>query len=261
LKIYIIEARELATLEASKMVNAFAQMRLADQETRSRIIPNTLKPQWNDIYNLYFLSETIDSEVEDASQTLSVEICDEQPGTEPVVLGKCEVSVPDERTDDQAMQIMWKVLHDGQNKATTGRLRLGVQYIFDLVRLKDAEIRAEQGNLAQTEAELTTLLESSSRVCSTDPQVNLGPFDVIVSQGRDPFRRNPTSIPKRDSPLKQRLSELVEKRAEAEAEAVPKVAPVIMGGFIVPNAAAKSSGVFFALALLAVVSHNDFVNV
>jgi hypothetical protein len=81
--------------------------------------------------------------------------------------GVCELELPDDRNNDQETQTMWKVLRDEEGNDTEGRLRVGLQYVFDPVRQVDSRLRRFEQEKSKLQEEFTRLSDITQALTST----------------------------------------------------------------------------------------------
>ncbi len=102
----------------------------------------------------------------DPREKLNVAVWNESTGGKDSLQGMCVAELPDDGSNEQDMQASWKPLYDEDGKETAARLRIGVQYLFDPIKLIDAKIRQKEEEKFKVQEELNQLVEFNKRVAS-----------------------------------------------------------------------------------------------
>ncbi len=87
-------------------------------------------------------------------------------------MGKCEYGLPMEQGYDQRMLTEWLTLSSADGKQSRGRIRVGIQYIYDQVKMLESTIRQREEEKQTHLAELTTtqrVLDTTSSTAVSHP--------------------------------------------------------------------------------------------
>eukprot|EP00829_Urostomides_striatus_P010690 TRINITY_DN2539_c0_g1_i1.p1 TRINITY_DN2539_c0_g1~~TRINITY_DN2539_c0_g1_i1.p1 ORF type:complete len:295 (+),score=88.38 TRINITY_DN2539_c0_g1_i1:63-947(+) len=123
LKIWVKEAKNLPPMDVNGLSDPYTIVTYASQAAKTRIIKNTLNPNWNEVFSFTVIDE---------KEKIHVAVWDEDTIKKDDFEGTCELEIPDPQTDDQTMKTEWKVLYDEESRETTGKINIGLQYIYDL---------------------------------------------------------------------------------------------------------------------------------
>lgn len=98
------------------------------------------------------------SDVENVDSRINVVVFNEGASESENIQGSCVIDLPAEQTHDQLMYQAWFDLLDASGRPSPGKIRLGIQYIYDQVRLfetliqrKEEECRGIDEELKKTE--------------------------------------------------------------------------------------------------------------
>ena len=177
-------------------------------------------------------------------------------------VGKCTVKLPDEKFNDQAMKIMWKPLYDEKEKETPGRLKIGVQYVYDQTKLMETQFAKNMQDIVETETELSTIANSFLRLTRMlSFNEYLGIFDVIVMRDEIELRTETSELIKewrgkiKSSPRKQQrmIGVLADMTEEFLQQRIP-VEKIKQHAYIL-------IWIYFGLSILSTFFREDFLNV
>lgn len=169
------------------------------------------------------------------------------------VLGKCTAKVPSGPNYDQRMITEWFDLTTAKGESG-GRIRLGIRYIYDQVKLFDSvlERRSEEQKLLLKELEDTqTVLDQTS-----------SPFEVLINPDKNILERDKNgAISPLDNAFDKLTTVLSGRVGSAENYVVDKISGLPQPGMRWGNIAQIGSGVYAILALIVAFTNEDFINV
>ncbi len=172
-KVYVIEAQELVATGFTGSADPYAAVYVGNQKSRTNAMPNTLQPVWNEMLSLYVPQDytRFSSFVDNPNDKMHIVVWDSTAAEGADPLGKCEYALPMEHGYDQRMITEWVPLVSQDGRQSRGRIRLGIQYIFDQALMLDTVIKRREEEKDTLMTELTStqkILDITSSISASD---------------------------------------------------------------------------------------------
>lgn len=220
------------------------------QKAQTKTLRNIVNPQWNDVYSLYDIFNDF-SNVKNPGEAIYIAVWDEGQTGKAELQGKCTLNLPEKDPSEQTMQLLWKVLYDENNRETSGRLRVGVQYIYDEEKFYSSEIARKKNETEKIESELKKLSEYTNLISN--------PFEIIINQEQS------VGSQRVSSGILGKSQEILINKEKGRVEKYFDIIEKMMRLYIeIDKVRSKINlilWVFFALSFLTAFLREDFINV
>ena len=175
----MIEAQDLRS--DNYAVDPYVEIYFGKQSSKTKTASNTLSPVWNEYTSLYI--KYIFSFVDDEDDAIKIAVMNFNDSETP--LGICSKFLPRDENYEQNMITEWIPLTSVNGNKGYGKIRLGVQYIYDQVKFMDAYIdkREEEYKNVYEENEYT----------KNNLKETFEPFNVIIHEEEEPKLSNDTN--------------------------------------------------------------------
>eukprot|EP01022_Parablepharisma_sp_SALTPOND_P004770 TRINITY_DN120935_c1_g1_i1.p1 TRINITY_DN120935_c1_g1~~TRINITY_DN120935_c1_g1_i1.p1 ORF type:complete len:333 (+),score=44.07 TRINITY_DN120935_c1_g1_i1:2452-3450(+) len=162
LKVDVVEASRF-----SEDASFYVVVHFENQTFKTKPAPGP-SPAWEEVFTLYYLIQPFtNSSVFDPNEKVNIAVWCETGNGSDTFKGICVGELPEDHLNDQEMVTEWKTLVDEEGQPIPQKVKIGIQYLFDPIKLIDAQIRMKEEEKFKFREELNQLTEFGKKAAGS----------------------------------------------------------------------------------------------